>query len=83
MKTIVDREDFVNNHSHESFFIEAGAGAGKSTTMVDKIVHNILSGISPERIVAITFTNKSAEDLLIRVTNRVDSARNLATGKDK
>ncbi len=83
MKTIVDREDFVNNHSHESFFIEAGAGAGKSTTMVDKIVHNILFGIAPERIVAITFTNKSAEDLLIRVTTRIDNARNQATGKDK
>ena len=83
MNKITDRVDFVNNHSHESLFIEAGAGAGKSTTMVDKIVHNILSGISPEKIVAITFTNKSAEDLLIRITKRIDKERKEATGKKK
>ena len=83
MEIINDREKFIKNRANESFFIEAGAGAGKSTTMVDKIVDNILSGISPERIVTITFTNKSAEDLLIRVTNRIDAARNKAIGQDK
>lgn len=83
MEIINDRKSFIKDRANESFFIEAGAGAGKSTTMVDKIVDNILSGISPERIVAITFTNKSAEDLLIRVTNRIDDARNKAMGADK
>ena len=75
MDKIIDRDDFIKNHAHESLFIEAGAGAGKSTTMVSKIVQNILSGVLPEKIVAITFTNKSAEDLLIRVTKEVDKAR--------
>lgn len=83
MIKITDRFDFVNNHSHESLFIEAGAGAGKSTTMVDKITQNILQGIPPEKIVAITFTNKSAEDLLIRVTKRIDQERKVSTGKKK
>ena len=83
MEIITDRKDFVNNRSHESLFIEAGAGAGKSTTMVDKIVHNILHGVSPEKIVAITFTNKSAEDLLIRVTKRIDDERKKATGEEQ
>ena len=73
MKIITNREDFVKNDAHKSLFIEAGAGAGKSTTMVDKIVQNILSGVLPEKIVAITFTNKSAEDLLIRVSERINN----------
>ena len=83
MEIIRDRDKFIKERSNESFFIEAGAGAGKSTTMVNKIVDNILSGIKPERIVAITFTNKSAEDLLIRVTEKVNQARLEASGEDK
>lgn len=83
MNKITNRDKFIKECSHQSLFIEAGAGAGKSTTMVAKIVHNILSGIAPERIVAITFTNKSAEDLLIRVTAEIDKARKEATGENK
>lgn len=83
MKIITNREDFVKNDAHKSLFIEAGAGAGKSTTMVDKIVQNILSGVLPEKIVAITFTNKSAEDLLIRVSERINNERKKAEGEKK
>lgn len=83
MNKITNRDKFIKECSHQSLFIEAGAGAGKSTTMVAKIVFNILSGIAPERIVAITFTNKSAEDLLIRVTEEIDKARKSAKGEDK
>ena len=83
MKIITNREDFVKNDAHKSLFIEAGAGAGKSTTMVDKIVQNILSGVLPEKIVAITFTNKSAEDLLIRISERINNERKKAEGEKK
>lgn len=83
MKIITNREDFVKNDAHKSLFIEAGAGAGKSTTMVDKIVQNILSGVLPEKIVAITFTNKSAEDLLIRISERINNERKKTEGEKK
>ena len=83
MKIITNREDFVKNDAYKSLFVEAGAGAGKSTTMVDKIVQNILSGVLPEKIVAITFTNKSAEDLLIRISERINKERKKAEGEKK
>jgi DNA helicase II / ATP-dependent DNA helicase PcrA len=48
--------------------IVAGAGTGKTRTLTNRIVHLIASGIPPERICAITFTNKAASEMAQRVT---------------
>lgn len=47
-----------------SYIVEAGAGAGKSTTMVRRITNLLLSGkCRPEQLVAITFTVKATQEL--------------------
>jgi len=47
--------------------IIAGAGSGKTTTLTARIKHLIDEGISPKRILALTFTNKAANEILERV----------------
>ena len=47
--------------------IVAGAGTGKTRTLTSRIVHLIESGTPPERICAITFTNKAAQEMKERV----------------
>jgi DNA helicase-2/ATP-dependent DNA helicase PcrA len=47
--------------------IVAGAGTGKTKTLTSRIIHLIEMGTPPERICAITFTNKAAKEMARRV----------------
>ena len=53
--------------------ILAGAGSGKTKTMVNRICHMLQSGISANEILGITFTNKAAKEMKDRVITLLDN----------
>jgi len=46
--------------------IVAGAGSGKTRTLVSRVAHLISAGVKPERILLLTFTRRAAEEMLKR-----------------
>jgi ATP-dependent helicase/nuclease subunit A len=54
-----------------TLFVEAGAGAGKTTALVGRIVALVESGIAIESIAAITFTEKAAAELRHRLRHEL------------
>ena len=50
----------------------ASAGTGKTSTIVGRIGHLLQSGVKPEQILLLTFTNKAAAEMIMRVANFFD-----------
>jgi len=53
--------------------IIAGAGTGKTTTLIHRVAHMINSGIEPESILLLTFTNAAAQEMKDRADKMIEN----------
>lgn len=68
------------NHKDGPLLIAAGAGSGKTQTLTSRLATLIKSGINPENIIAITFTNKAASEMSNRVKSQMLNVNGLFIG---
>jgi DNA helicase-2/ATP-dependent DNA helicase PcrA len=60
-------------HADGPLLIIAGAGSGKTRTLVYRVAHLIERGVAAERILLLTFTRRAAQEMLSRAERLVGS----------
>src|SRR5208337_4233240 len=75
--------DRIRNDLDTTLIIEAAAGTGKTTALVSRIVAVLTAGLTTlDRVVAVTFTEKAAGELKLRLRSAIEGARNDSGGRD-
>jgi len=86
--TDANARDTVRHRLDETLFVEAGAGTGKTTVLVDRIVELVTADgpglpVPMRDVAAITFTEKAAAELRDRVRGELERrARDAGTPPD-
>jgi ATP-dependent helicase/nuclease subunit A len=74
-----DGRRLIHDALDETLVVEAAAGTGKTTELVTRIVRMISEGRAAVReIVAVTFTEKAAGELKLRLRQRLEESRRQA-----
>jgi DNA helicase-2/ATP-dependent DNA helicase PcrA len=67
-------------HGDGPLLIIAGAGTGKTRTLVYRVAHLIDRGVPPERILLLTFTRRAAHEMISRAERLVGTASSRVHG---
>ncbi|MDJ0848250.1 MAG: UvrD-helicase domain-containing protein [Myxococcota bacterium] len=69
----------IREELEETFFVEAAAGTGKTRALVERIVALLRAGVATlDSIVSVTFTEKAAGEMKLRLRAEIERARRAA-----
>lgn len=57
----------------KNLLVLAGAGTGKTTTMIQRVVYLIQNGVEAHEIILLTFTNRAAKEMKMRLKRELGS----------
>jgi len=58
-----------------AFLIAAGPGTGKTFTATERFCWLVEQGVAPDQILTVTFSDRAAEELRLRITNELSARR--------
>lgn len=62
--------------------VSAGAGSGKTTVMIERIIDKLLGGAELEQMLIVTFTRAAAADIKVKLARRLSELKAAAVGAD-
>jgi DNA helicase II / ATP-dependent DNA helicase PcrA len=78
-----DEQRRAVTHAHGPLLVLAGAGTGKTGTLVARAAWLRAQGVEASRILLLTFTRRAADDMLARVESRAAAASRGGRGADE
>lgn len=69
-----DYQSMAVDSAHRRLRVLAGPGSGKTRVLTRRVAHLVRSGTAPERVMAVTFTNKAARELRRRLEGILGAA---------
>ncbi|MFZ3233570.1 MAG: UvrD-helicase domain-containing protein [Patescibacteria group bacterium] len=66
-----DSQKIAVQHTSGPMLILAGAGAGKTHTLTERVARMVGEGIPPSKILCVTFTNKAAKEMRERIGKKL------------
>lgn len=74
LKSLNEQQRLAATSGMGPLLIIAGAGTGKTNTLAHRVAHLIGSGVSPGRILLLTFTRRAAAEMIKRVQGILKAA---------
>ncbi|MDD3711029.1 MAG: 3'-5' exonuclease [Patescibacteria group bacterium] len=65
------QQNIINN-IWGAYLISAPVGTGKTTVLTERIIRALKEGVRPDEVLAMTFTNRAADEMKNRIKERID-----------
>ncbi len=69
MKWTSEQEKAIN--AQGNIIVSAGAGSGKTAVLTQRVIEKLLSGISINKLIVLTFTNAAADEMKKRIKEKI------------